>query len=357
MADTATASAQFELRALTSEQQFMLNTRGDTYEALAERLAELADSEILVIPADHEPHLIELTLNGALMDTSNARQVPGATSRCHSNVAARYDLGQCAFATGYALSRGMWRQHSWGVTKSGEILETTEPRDAYFGIVLDTRQANAMRHEYLAGQPVRHTPMNLSDLRGQLSDAIGDLLHAHRGDRHALLEDLAVALHAGEGYYATDFDDEYRVADIDAADSLHDHRLANEDLERLVALSPDAYRLLCGLVQPTDQVGRVGEHADVDIWRELRRMFPVGAYVDGPDIVQILQFSPIAKQFAARERAIDDVTEYPDVTEAVVIASTGRGDGWEFTIAVRLLADADVDAFAAEFDVLDQEAA
>jgi hypothetical protein len=62
---------------------------------------------------------------------------------CHQNVAAAWRnrrTGIIAIATGYALSDdGLWRQHSWGILRNG-ILETTEVRIRYFGILLqDTR--------------------------------------------------------------------------------------------------------------------------------------------------------------------------------------------------------------------------
>ncbi len=58
---------------------------------------------------------------------------------CHENVAAVWKarkFGIIAFATGFALSNdGLWRRHSWGILRDG-VLETTEPRLMYFGIVV-----------------------------------------------------------------------------------------------------------------------------------------------------------------------------------------------------------------------------
>jgi hypothetical protein len=66
-------------------------------------------------------------------------------SSCHQNVAALWKTrkaGLVAIATGYALSEdGLWRQHSWGVRRDG-ILETTEPRSKYFGLVLQGDKAD-----------------------------------------------------------------------------------------------------------------------------------------------------------------------------------------------------------------------
>jgi hypothetical protein len=67
------------------------------------------------------------------------------SSSCHQNVAALWKsrkAGIVAIATGYALSEdGLWRQHSWGMRRDG-ILETTEPRTKYFGLVLQGEKAD-----------------------------------------------------------------------------------------------------------------------------------------------------------------------------------------------------------------------
>lgn len=73
----------------------------------------------------------------------------GAPSRCHMNSAMcwRENQDKVLIATGYALSDdGMWRQHSWCVyihEDEGEnmIIETTEPRVAYFGYVLNEEES------------------------------------------------------------------------------------------------------------------------------------------------------------------------------------------------------------------------
>jgi hypothetical protein len=332
----------------------VLTTRRADYEALAVRLAQPAGGQVLVIPAGHEPHLREIYTAGVLMDAARARQFPGATSRCHSNVAARFALGQCAFATRYALNDGIWRQHSWGVTDDGEILETTAPREAYFGIVLDRPRAQMMRTEWLGRQQPRHATISVAHLRDQLYDAITDLLHAHRGDGQAVLGEMAAALNTAQGYYATDFDDDFRVFDVSDPDELCDP--GRQDADRLVALSGGAHQLLCGLVQPCDVVGRVGEHADDGVWEELREAFPLAEYASGPDVVRVLVASPIKRESAARERVIDDVTEHPAIAEAIVTQTTKTTDGWAFTIAVRPADDATAQEIAEAFTVVVAEA-
>ena len=67
------------------------------------------------------------------------------SSRCHQNVAAIWRFQRprtVSIATGYALSEdGLWRQHSWVVLQQG-LLETTEERTRYFGILLSNSEAD-----------------------------------------------------------------------------------------------------------------------------------------------------------------------------------------------------------------------
>ena len=67
------------------------------------------------------------------------------SSSCHQNVAliwTRKQFGIIGIAIGYALSDdGLWRQHTWGVLRDG-VLETTETRLKYFGIVLQGEKAD-----------------------------------------------------------------------------------------------------------------------------------------------------------------------------------------------------------------------
>jgi hypothetical protein len=43
--------------------------------------------------------------------------------------------GRIAIVTGYALSGGLWRQHSWGL-EGGTVIETTVRRTSYYGLEL-----------------------------------------------------------------------------------------------------------------------------------------------------------------------------------------------------------------------------
>jgi hypothetical protein len=67
------------------------------------------------------------------------------SSSCHQNIASvwtKRKFGIVGIATGYALSDdGLWRQHSWGILRDG-VLETTQTRQKYFGIVFQGERAD-----------------------------------------------------------------------------------------------------------------------------------------------------------------------------------------------------------------------
>ena len=69
----------------------------------------------------------------------------GEPSRCHSNSALCWEANpnKVTIYTGYGLSKdGLWRQHSWLVNnRSGNVVETTEPRIIYFGFPMTPAEA------------------------------------------------------------------------------------------------------------------------------------------------------------------------------------------------------------------------
>ncbi len=97
----------------------------------------------LVAPQKTEPDLTALLTYGDVM-RGRVRFEEMTRNSCHWNVAALWlskPSPLVAIGTGYALSKdGLWRQHSWGVTRT-EIFETTEPRHTYFGISLQEEEA------------------------------------------------------------------------------------------------------------------------------------------------------------------------------------------------------------------------
>ena|SRR6266498_291452 len=69
----------------------------------------------------------------------------GQQSECHRNTARRWRRAKrtTSIVTGFALTAedGRWRSHTWLIHSDGHIIETTEERDRYYGIVLTKPQA------------------------------------------------------------------------------------------------------------------------------------------------------------------------------------------------------------------------
>jgi hypothetical protein len=60
---------------------------------------------------------------------------------CHFNAAKLFLKGQAVkVVSGFALSEGLWRSHTWVLNSRGRITETTEPREVYFGTVLEPQE-------------------------------------------------------------------------------------------------------------------------------------------------------------------------------------------------------------------------
>jgi hypothetical protein len=93
-----------------------------------------------------EDDLSKILSRGTLWPGHGAKRMPGRPSQCHENSCLCWEANQDRLfvATGYALSDdGMWRQHSWCVAPKGKgvtIIETTEPRELYFGFVMDLEE-------------------------------------------------------------------------------------------------------------------------------------------------------------------------------------------------------------------------
>ena len=118
------------------------------------RLLRRLGGQYIVAPAWPDPDI------GALLDRGFVMSGPGTLrkgkkSKCHNNVASLWRSRRrpiVAIGTGYALSDdGLWRQHSWGIMRSG-LIETTAPRTKYFGLVLQGFVADAFAARQLSSE-------------------------------------------------------------------------------------------------------------------------------------------------------------------------------------------------------------
>lgn len=331
---TIATETTLELVAPSAEQQAALEAHGTRFTALADQLAPFGGSHLVIAPGD-ELTLEQILAEARLLDARAVEHVPGKPSSCHRNIAARFRLGQCAIATGYALSGGYWRQHTWGVKPDGTLVETTEPRDAYWGRILDLGAALVFAAAELQDccDP-EWREFNVGAVRTTLSDTIADLLHIHGGRRERILEELAVALDAAETHYdseAAGRDAPLVVPTVTDDDELHQTRLERDSHPRLVALSKDAYSTACGAVTSHEIVG---ERISSDAWPELQVTFPVSDYL--PDGVRVRGSSFGPRKSAAVENFLFEVDECLAVAGIAVEHVARDGGRWAITARIAL---------------------
>jgi 8-oxo-dGTP pyrophosphatase MutT (NUDIX family)/2'-5' RNA ligase len=95
-----------------------------------------------VVNPGFEPDLDKIMERGRDWPGSIATTKRMRSRDCHANSARLHETQGHHIATGYALSGGLWRQHSWGIhSRTGRPIETTEPRDKYHGAVLTPEEA------------------------------------------------------------------------------------------------------------------------------------------------------------------------------------------------------------------------
>jgi hypothetical protein len=96
-----------------------------------------------VVPPLRPDPLMELLRTEGRPFPGDAVVQEGAPSDCHRNAVALWRAGTAvAIGTGYALSDdGLWREHSWAVGADGRVIETTEKRIVYFGVVFADERA------------------------------------------------------------------------------------------------------------------------------------------------------------------------------------------------------------------------
>ena len=98
----------------------------------------------VVVPPRNPETDLEALLAEATPMSLRTQHWPGDPGECHRNVGAMWIDGTIeSICTGYALSDDqLWRQHSWGLSVGGELVETTDQRRAYVGITLPAGPAS-----------------------------------------------------------------------------------------------------------------------------------------------------------------------------------------------------------------------
>jgi len=103
----------------------------------------------LVVPMFTPNPNIEILLSRGHKFEYPVQMIEGRASECHGNTAALWQEGIIAgIATGYGLSDdGLWREHTWGIL-GRSIVETTVPRDIYFGVLLTRNEARTFAAQF-----------------------------------------------------------------------------------------------------------------------------------------------------------------------------------------------------------------
>jgi hypothetical protein len=105
------------------------------HEELNKILQEIEPGSHIVAPSRQHIDPKRIATEGKL-DQRNVVHFKMEDNRCHDNVDELFEFGLIEkIACGYALSNdGLWRFHSWGISKDGNIIETCCSREKYFGI-------------------------------------------------------------------------------------------------------------------------------------------------------------------------------------------------------------------------------
>lgn len=124
---------------------------------LRDKLLSIGGCEVCL--PDVEEDLDDILQYGQVWDNITTQYKKGRPCQCHANSADLWynNRETCknghavVLCTGYALSEdGVWRQHSWLIhvkPRANVIIETTEPRVAYFGFGMSYEQAMNFAYE------------------------------------------------------------------------------------------------------------------------------------------------------------------------------------------------------------------
>jgi hypothetical protein len=117
------------------------------YKPLVDKLLNIGGDFVIIWR--YEPDLDKLISRGKLFKNKIILKQMDF-SHCHENAAKLWFKNKnLKIVTGWALSDdGLWRQHSW-ILKNNTIIETTEIREKYFGVILTEEEDE---HFYVSNQ-------------------------------------------------------------------------------------------------------------------------------------------------------------------------------------------------------------
>lgn len=108
----------------------------DVVEQLNRILLRYGGQGANIVPND--PDLPKIIERGFFMSGTGATMMTGLPVNCHGNAGTLWLEKEARICSGYALGNGdVWVEHSWGLTPSKQVIETTVERVGYFGFVLN----------------------------------------------------------------------------------------------------------------------------------------------------------------------------------------------------------------------------
>jgi hypothetical protein len=92
---------------------------------------------------------------GKAVGPEGLTRLSGRPIQCHANSVAAWagEPGRYRIQTGFGLSDGGWRRHTWLLDSGGRVVETTVPRELYFGMTLNDDLARLFYAFVMASQP------------------------------------------------------------------------------------------------------------------------------------------------------------------------------------------------------------
>ncbi len=97
-----------------------------------------------------EPDLDDILKRGKLIKNPHATFIRGESNACHANAGFLFEQSpeDTRVMTGYALTGGQWVQHSWAYDiEANFVIETTIPRDKYFGFLMTKQESQKFADE------------------------------------------------------------------------------------------------------------------------------------------------------------------------------------------------------------------
>jgi len=116
-------------------------------ETLRNVLLSIAGDSVMIPPSVSraDETLIEMVIEAGYLHHGPSKLTMMQDQHCHQNASLLfYRQEVLAIGTGYGLYDRIWWNHSWGIGRAGEIIETTELRQKYFGVVLFGSSAKSL---------------------------------------------------------------------------------------------------------------------------------------------------------------------------------------------------------------------